>query len=120
MVGMDGAFDPGAGQVAGKITNGSCGAFQATRDQTESANMTSIIAPQASVAGTQATRQTNAQPATPRGQPSATSRTGVYIGTYTCNGGPSKLKVSLIGAPDDTLAGFFIIDLPHDGPLRNR
>jgi hypothetical protein len=42
--------------------------------------------------------------------------TGVYIGTYTCNGGPSKLKVSLIGAPDDSLAGFFIIDLPYDGP----
>jgi len=54
--------------------------------------------------------------ATPRGQPSATSMTGVYIGTYTCNGGPSKLKVSLIGAPDDSLAGFFIIDLPYDGP----
>lgn len=46
MVGMDGAFDPGTGQVAGRITNGSCGAFQATRDQAESANMTSIIAPQ--------------------------------------------------------------------------
>ena len=47
---------------------------------------------------------------------SATSMTGVYNGTYTCKGGPSKLKVSLIGAPDDTLAGFFIIDLPNDGP----
>ena len=116
MVGLDGAFVPGTGQVAGKITYGSCGAFQATREQAESANMTSIIAPQASAAGAQATRQTNAQPATPRGQPSATSMTGVYIGTYTCNGGPSKLKVSLIGAPDDTLAGFFIIDLPYDGP----
>jgi hypothetical protein len=116
MVGMDGAFDPGTGQVAGKITYGSCGAFQATRDQAKSANMTSIIAPQASAAGTQATRQTNAQPATPPGQPSATSMTGVYIGTYTCKGGPSKLKVSLIGAPDDTLAGFFTIDLPYDGP----
>jgi hypothetical protein len=57
-----------------------------------------------------------APPATPRGQPSATSMTGVYIGGYTCNGGPSKLKVSLIGAPDDTLAGFFTIDLPYDGP----
>jgi hypothetical protein len=88
MVGMDGAFDPGTGQVTGKITNGSCGAFQATRDQAESTNMTSIIAPQASAAGTQVTRQTN----------------------------PSKLKISLIGAPDDTLAGFFIIDLPYDGP----
>jgi hypothetical protein len=116
MVGMDGAFDPGSGQVAGKITNGSCGAFQATRDQAAGASNASVIAPQASAAGTQATRQTNAQPATPRGQPSATSMTGVYIGTYTCNGGPSKLKVSLIGAADDTLAGFFIIDLPHDGP----
>jgi len=116
MVGMDGAFDPRSGQVAGKITNGSCGAFQATRDQAASASNASVIAPQASAAGTQATRQTNAQPATPRGQPSATAMTGVYIGTYTCNGGPSKLKVSLIGAPDDTLAGFFIIDLPHDGP----
>jgi len=42
--------------------------------------------------------------------------TGVYIGTYTCNGGASKLKISLIGAPDDTLAGFFTIDLPSDGP----
>src|SRR5713101_6857049 len=37
MVGMDGAFDPGTGQVAGKITNGSCGTFQATRDQAASA-----------------------------------------------------------------------------------
>lgn len=116
MVGMDGAFDPGSGQVAGKITYGSCDTFQATRDQAASANVASVIAPQASAAGTQATRQTNAQPATPRGQPSATSMTGVYIGTYTCNGGPSKLKVSLIGAPDDTLAGFFTIDLPYDGP----
>jgi hypothetical protein len=116
MVGMDGSFDPRSGQVAGKITNGSCGAFQATRDQAASASNASVIALQASAAGTQATRQTNAQPAPPRGQPSATSMTGVYIGTYTCNGGPSKLKVSLIGAPDDSLAGFFIIDLPHDGP----
>ena len=33
MVGMDGAFDPGTGQVSGKITYGSCGTFQATRDQ---------------------------------------------------------------------------------------
>jgi hypothetical protein len=116
MVGMDGAFDPGSGQVAGKITNGSCGAFQATRDQAASANIASVIAPQVPAAGTQATPQANAQPATPQGQPSATSMTGVYIGTYTCNGGPSKLKLSLIGAPDDTLAGFFIIDLPYDGP----
>src|SRR6267142_4463331 len=54
MVGMDGAFDPSTGQVAGKITYGSCGAFQATRNPAESANMTSIIAPQASAAGTQA------------------------------------------------------------------
>src|SRR6266478_6359613 len=73
MVGMEGAFDPRAGSVAGKITVPACGAFQATRNQAESANMTSIIAPQASTAGTQATRQTNAQPATPPGQPSATS-----------------------------------------------
>jgi hypothetical protein len=71
---------------------------------------------QAQSAGTQAPRQTNVQPATPPGQPSATSMTGVYNGTYTCNGGASKLKISLIGAPDDTLAGFFTIDLPYDGP----
>jgi hypothetical protein len=46
MVGMDGAFDPGTGQVAGKITYGSCGAFQATRDQAASANVASRIASQ--------------------------------------------------------------------------
>lgn len=43
MVGMSGAFDPGARQVAGKITAETCGTFQATR---ESANIASIIAPQ--------------------------------------------------------------------------
>jgi hypothetical protein len=31
MVGMEGAFDPGNGQVAGKIASGACGAFQAKR-----------------------------------------------------------------------------------------
>jgi hypothetical protein len=46
MVGMDGAFDPGTGQVAGKITYGSCGTFQATRDQAASVNVASVIAPQ--------------------------------------------------------------------------
>lgn len=111
MVGMDGAFDPGAGKVAGKITLGNCGAFQATRNQAESANIASVIAPQQAPAAAQTVPQT----ATPRGQPSATSMTGVYNGTYTCNSGVSKAKVSLIGAPDDTLAGFFIIDLPYDG-----
>lgn len=52
MVGMDGAFDPGAGQVAGKITYTSCGAFQATRDQAESANIASVIGQQTSSTGT--------------------------------------------------------------------
>jgi len=47
---------------------------------------------------------------------SATSMTGVYNGTCTGKGGSLKLKVSLIGAPDDTLAGFFIVDLPNEGP----
>ncbi|HWY56044.1 MAG TPA: hypothetical protein VNZ03_16375 [Terriglobales bacterium] len=116
MIGMEGAFDPRGGQVAGKITAPACGNFQAKRDQARPANVASVIAPQTSAAGTQATRQTSAQPATPPGQPSATSMTGVYIGTYTCNGGASKLKISLIGEPDDTLAGFFTIDLPSDGP----
>jgi hypothetical protein len=36
MVGMDGAFDPGTAQVAGKITFGSCGAFQAKRGRSAS------------------------------------------------------------------------------------
>ncbi len=116
MVGMDGAFDPGTGQVSGKITYGSCGTFQATRDQAASANIASVIAPQKAAGAAQPVPKT-AAPATaaPAPQSPATSITGVYIGTYTCNGGPSKLKVSLIGAPDDTLAGFFIIDLPYDG-----
>ena len=44
MVGMDGAFDPGTGRVAGKITYGSCGTFQATRDKAEAPNL-AIVAP---------------------------------------------------------------------------
>lgn len=46
MVGMDGAFDPGTGKVAGKITYGNCGAFQATRDQAASANIAKAVPPQ--------------------------------------------------------------------------
>jgi hypothetical protein len=46
MVGMSGAFDPGARKVAGKITSEACGAFQATREQSESANIARVIAPQ--------------------------------------------------------------------------
>lgn len=46
MVGMKGAFDPGTGQVAGKITYGGCSTFQATRDQAESANIAKAVAPQ--------------------------------------------------------------------------
>ena len=45
MVGMDGAFDPSTGQVAGKITYGNCRNFQATRDQAASANIATVIAP---------------------------------------------------------------------------
>jgi hypothetical protein len=44
MVGMDGAFDPNAGQVTGKIASPFCGAFQATRDLAESANIDSVMA----------------------------------------------------------------------------
>jgi hypothetical protein len=55
MVGMGGAFDPGAGQVTGKITSDTCGAFQATRDQSESASIASVIAPQKAAGADEAT-----------------------------------------------------------------
>jgi TPR repeat protein len=62
MVGIDGAFDPGTGQVAGKITNGSCGAFQATRDQAESANTAGAVAPQKAAGAVQPPPKTPAAP----------------------------------------------------------
>jgi hypothetical protein len=55
MVGMAGAFDPGTGRVAGKITYGNCGAFQATRDQAKPAHLTRVVPPNgASAAGSSA------------------------------------------------------------------
>jgi hypothetical protein len=44
MVGMDGGFDAGTGQVTGKITLGNCGTFQATRDVAESTNIGNVLA----------------------------------------------------------------------------
>jgi hypothetical protein len=111
MVGMEGVFDSSSAKVTGRITTAMCGAFQASRSHAEPANTVSTLAPQQAPP----TAQTLPQTAPPTGQPSATSMTGVYSGTYSCNSGTAKLKVSLIGAPDNTITGFFIIDLPDDG-----
>ena len=61
MVGMEGAFDPGTGQVAGKITYGSCGTFRAKRDRAASANIASVIAPQKAAGAAQPVPKTVAR-----------------------------------------------------------
>ena len=116
MVGMDGAFDPGTGQVAGKITSGSCGAFQATRDQAESGNIASVIAPQ-KVEKAAGAAQPLPKTAAPAPQSQATSITGVYNGTYTCARGTANLKLSIIAAPDGSLTGLFTLDDLPSNPV---
>ena len=112
MVGMDGAFDPGIGQVAGKITYGSCGAFQAARDQAESTNTAGAIAPQIAAAA-QPTPRVPGPPATvPKHE--TTSITGVYNGTYSCGRSTANLKLSLIGMSDGSVTGLFTIDPPSN------
>jgi hypothetical protein len=92
MVGMDGAFEPGTGQVVGRITYGTCGAFQATRDQSESANIASVMAPQkvgaagssAAVVKNPATHTASPPPPAPQSLPPATAVAAPprHVGTY--------------------------------------
>ena len=110
MAGMDGAFDSSTGRVAGKITYEGCGALQARRAQAESANIATVIAPQKAALAARPVPQTAAATA----QTPAPSITGVYRGTCTCARGAVNLKLSLIAAPDGSITGFLIFDLPSD------
>jgi hypothetical protein len=98
--GMNGQFDPGggngAGQVAGKMRDGSRPKFEAIRDAAESAKMAPVIA----------NKQDDAKPASNPGRaaaktaaaPDASGPTvinGVYNGTYTGKQGPIRFKLTL-------------------------
>lgn len=120
MVGVDGTFNSGSGQVSGKVISGSCFGFQATRDQSESAGMNrGSAAPQRAQAITQPAVASGTRPApqpaqiaSSAAQSPATLITGVYKGSYNCESGNLNLKLALTGRADGTVSGFIIFDLP--------
>jgi uncharacterized protein with FMN-binding domain len=107
MEGLAGTFDPGTGQIAGKMSVGK-GTFEAARDEAESAEMaTAVVPPKATQA---------ASPSPPAGAAPAPSLpaaiNGVYAGTYTCVDGTVKLRLSLKSKDDESVTGLFTFDLP--------
>jgi hypothetical protein len=76
MVGMDGAFDPNTGQVTGKIASPLCGAFQATRDPAESANIDSAMA---ALRNPPTNHRASAQPQQPPSEPRGATKTATPL-----------------------------------------
>jgi hypothetical protein len=131
MMGMNGIFDPGGGEGAGKISGKMLarpGApFEAIRDAAESANLAGMIAARKAAGPPVASAAPASQPpaaAAVQTPPSAqapglqlapsTAINGVYNGTYSCVNGSVNLKLSLKSTGNGVLTGFFTFDLPPD------
>jgi hypothetical protein len=140
MLGMNGQFDPGAGngagQISGKVRARPSPEFQAIRDADESAKMvdaaaakkdtespaqpTSPVAPPTrGAAGTnRAAPRTAAAPQTPAAPAPVidtslpTAINGVYRGGYQCTGNVLKARLSLKSTDDGALTGYFTFELP--------
>jgi hypothetical protein len=117
--GMNGQFDPaggnGAGQVAGKIRDGSWPKFEAIRDATESAKTAPLIADKQDGAKT-ASNPGRAIAAKTAAAPDASGPTainGVYTGEYRRSDGNVKLKFSIKSTDDGSLTGLLTFELPH-------
>jgi len=110
MVGLAGTFDPRTGRVAGNLTAGMRGPFEATRDAAESANVAHLVPTLEEVNPSLPVSKTPPAPE----QVAAASLTGVYNGTYVCTRVPLKVKLSLVATPDGSVTGFFIVDPPPD------
>jgi hypothetical protein len=130
--GMNGLFDPnggnGAGQVSGKIRDGSWPKFEAIRDVAESAKMasatadTKAVAPPATPVAPPTRRPMAAKPAAPPPPSSSASVpdasgpiaiNGVYTGEFHRSDGDVKLKFSIKSTDDGSLTGLFTFELPH-------
>lgn len=124
MVGMVGAFDPGTGRIAGRISPGRGNTFEATRDEAESKNIATASAPPqaaeavppvpqpAAATGTTGVAPPPAAPAPGRELASPTAINGVYTGTYTCVDGTVNLKLCLKSTDNESVTGLFTFDLP--------
>ncbi len=129
--GMNGLFDPnggnGAGQISGKIRDGSRPKFEAIRDAAESATMAGAIAakkaaaPAPAVIAPQARQPMAPNPGAPPPSSAApapdaagpTVINGVYTGEFRRSDGNVKLKFSIKSTDDGSLTGLFTFELPR-------
>jgi hypothetical protein len=112
MVGIAGTFDAKTGKVAGNLTSGRRGPFEATRDAAESMDVAKLITGPAGAAA-EATQLAGQLPEIK--QPTAANVNGVYTGFCACaTGGKMPAKLSLKATDISAVTGLLTVELPSD------